>query len=75
MMSFTHNLIDPDLPYCPLCGELYCTCDDVDDENDDYEDQDYDSEYGTCGCPFCFCGNRTLAGGVCNNCLCGEHQG
>lgn len=43
MMSFTHNLIDPDLPHCPLCGELYCTCDESDfmpEAADDWDDDD-----------------------------------
>lgn len=48
---------------------------DEDDWYEDGEDDDLNTEYGTCGCRFCFCGNRTLAGSTCNQCLMGEHQG
>lgn len=44
----------------------------------DDEDWDYDNELDvrpTCGCPLCYCSNRTVAGETCNDCLAGTHQG
>jgi hypothetical protein len=41
------------------------------DEDDSNEDDDYEN----CSCPHCVCGLPVHSGGVCDDCLRGEHQG
>lgn len=43
---------------------------------DEDEDEDpWDDERPLCGCPYCFCGNHTEHGEICDDCLAGAHQG
>lgn len=53
------------------------------DAEDDYEDaeewgdfdEDEGEDWGSCSCPYCYCGMPTEYGEVCNDCLAGCHQG
>ncbi len=57
---------------CPNCGGEGCLC----DEDGEAYDAGVDDETGEpCGCPYCFCGNMTIAGEICGDCTVGAHQG
>lgn len=53
--------------YCDSCAEY------LDAEADQYA-KDYE-EAPKCGCPFCPCSERTIAGETCSSCNAGAHQG
>lgn len=71
---------------CPRCTAIW-GMDEVDrnhcfacgypDENEFDSDYDeYDEDYHTCNCRFCFCASHVqVAGETCDSCLCGSHQG
>lgn len=40
-----------------------------------YWDNVAELEGEQCGCPYCYCANRTIAGEICTPCLCGAHVG
>ena len=55
---------------CPDCGEEWPAC--VCREDDGEDDRD---EWERCGCPYCFCHNRTEYGEPCGDCVAHAHQG
>lgn len=42
------------------------------DDDDDYLNKD---DLLICQCPYCTCAGESLAGGPCDDCLSGAHQG
>lgn len=78
------------LTRCPRCGcewgdkeIMLATCfacgwEDGEGYERDYDDDDYDEldDIATCCCSLCYCHQRvSVAGGTCNDCFAGSHQG